>query len=57
VFALIKFFDWHGPLTLLLVLAASTSGYFLIAKLLRVTEISMISELLRSSRGAAANKE
>jgi putative peptidoglycan lipid II flippase len=57
VFALIKFFDWHGPLTLLLVLVVSTSGYFLVAKLLRVTEISMISELLRSSRGAAVNRE
>jgi putative peptidoglycan lipid II flippase len=57
MFALIKLFDWHGPLTLLLVLVVSTSGYFLVAKLLRVAEISMISELLRSSRGAAVNKE
>ena len=57
IFALTHIFDWHGPLALLLVLLVSTSGYFLIAKLLRVAEISMITELLRSSRATAGNKE
>jgi putative peptidoglycan lipid II flippase len=57
MFALTRFFDWHGPLTLLLVLLFSASGYFLFAKLLRVAEISMITGLLRSSRGAAVNEE
>ena len=57
MFALTRIFDWHGPLALLLVLVVSASGYFLVAKLLRVAEISMISGLLRSSRGVAGNKE
>jgi putative peptidoglycan lipid II flippase len=57
MFALTRIFNWHGPLTLLLVLLVSASGYFLVAKLLRVAEISMITGLLRSSRGTAVNKE
>jgi putative peptidoglycan lipid II flippase len=57
MFALTRIFDWHGPLALLLVLLVSASGYFLIAKLLRVAEISMITELLRSSRATAGNRE
>ena len=57
MFTLSRIFDWHGPLSLLLVLLVSISGYFLIAKLLRVTEISMITELLRSSRATVGNKE
>jgi putative peptidoglycan lipid II flippase len=57
MFALTHIFDWHGPLALLLVLLVSSSGYFLIAKLLRVAEISMVTGLLRSSRGAAVNGE
>jgi putative peptidoglycan lipid II flippase len=57
VFALTRILDWHGPLTLFLVLLMSTSGYFLVAKLLRITEISMITELLRSSRATAGNRE
>jgi len=57
MFALTHIFDWHGPLALLLVLLVSASGYFLVAKLLRVAEISMITGLLRSSRGTAVNKE
>jgi hypothetical protein len=57
MFALTHIFDWHGPLALLLVLLVSASGYFLVAKLLRVAEISMLTGLLRSSRGTAVNKE
>jgi hypothetical protein len=57
MFALTRIFNWHGPLTLFLVLLVSASGYFLVAKLLRVAEISMITGLLRSSRAAAGNKE
>ena len=57
MFALTHIFDWHGPLALLLVLLVSSSGYFLIAKLLRVAEISMVTGMLRSSRGAAVNGE
>ena len=57
VFALTRLFDWHGPLALLFVLLTSSSGYFLVAKLLQVTEISMISGLLRSSRGMVGNVE
>ena len=57
MFALTRIFDWHGPLTLFLVLLVSASGYFLVAKLLRVAEISMITGLLRSSRATAGNKE
>jgi putative peptidoglycan lipid II flippase len=57
MFALTRILDWHGPLTLFLVLLMSTSGYFLVAKLLRITEISMITELLRSSRATAGNRE
>jgi len=57
VFALAHTLNWQGPLALLLVLLISTSGYFLIAKLLRVAELSMITGLLRSSRGTAGNKE
>jgi putative peptidoglycan lipid II flippase len=57
MFALTRILDWHGPLALLLVLVISASGYFLVAKLLRVAEISMIFGLLRSSRGVVGNKE
>jgi putative peptidoglycan lipid II flippase len=57
MYALTRIFDWHGPLTLLLVLLVSASGYFFVARLLRVAEISMITELLRSSRGTAGNRE
>jgi hypothetical protein len=57
MFALTRFLDWHGPLALLLVLVVSASGYFLIAKLLQVTEISVIYGLLRSSRGVVGNNE
>lgn len=57
IFAITRIYDWHGPLALLLVLAISALGYFLVAKLLRITEISMITGLLRSSRGTAINKE
>jgi hypothetical protein len=35
----------------------SAIGYFLVAKLLRVAEISMIAGLLRSSRGKLRKKE
>jgi Na+/citrate or Na+/malate symporter len=57
MFTLTRFFDWHGPLALLSVLVVSASGYFLVAKLLRVAEISMVYGLLRSSRGVVGNKE
>jgi putative peptidoglycan lipid II flippase len=57
LFALTRIFNWHGPLTLFLVLLASATEYFLLAKLLRISEVSMISEMLRSSRGAAGKKE
>jgi len=57
IFALIRIFDWRGPLALIAVLLVSATGYFLFAKLLRVTEISMIINLLRSSRGSTLNKE
>lgn len=57
MFALTRFFDWHGPIALLSVLVVSASGYFLVAKLLRVAEISMVYGLLRSSRGVVGNKE
>ena len=57
MFVVSRFFDWHGPLALLLVMLVSTIGYFLVAKLLRVAEISMITGLLRSSRGKLSNKE
>jgi drug/metabolite transporter (DMT)-like permease len=57
MFVVSRFFDWHGPLALLLVMLVSTIGYFLLAKLLRVAEISMITGLLRSSRGKLSNKE
>jgi putative peptidoglycan lipid II flippase len=57
IFALSRAFDWQGPLALLLVLSASATGYFLIAKLFRVPEISMITGMLRSSHGAAENRE
>jgi putative peptidoglycan lipid II flippase len=57
MFVVSRFFDWHGPLALLLVMLVSTIGYFLLAKLLRVAEISMITGLLRSSRRKLSNKE
>jgi putative peptidoglycan lipid II flippase len=57
MFTLSRIFDWHGPLALLLVLSVSASGYFLVAKLLRVAEISMIAGMLRSSRGKLGNRE
>ena len=57
IFALTHIFEWHGPLALLLVLLVSASGYFLIARMLRVAEISMISGLLRSSRATVGNRE
>jgi putative peptidoglycan lipid II flippase len=57
MFILSRVFDWHGPLALLLVLLVSTSGYFLVAKLLRVAEISMIAGMLRSSRAKLGNRE
>jgi drug/metabolite transporter (DMT)-like permease len=57
MFVVSRFFDWHGPLALLLVMLVSTIGYFLVAKLLRVAEISMITGLLRSSRRKLSNKE
>jgi putative peptidoglycan lipid II flippase len=57
MFALTRLFDWHGPLALILVLLVSTSGYFLVAKLLRIAEISMITGMLRSSRGRTGNGE
>lgn len=57
IFTLSRIFDWHGPLALLLVLLVSASGYFLVAQLLRVSEISMITGMLRSSRGTLGNKE
>jgi putative peptidoglycan lipid II flippase len=57
IFALTRIFAWHGPVVLFLVLLASTSGYFLVAKMLRVTEIPMIIELLRYSRGIVGNRE
>ena len=57
MFALSRIFDWHGPLALLLVMLVSAIGYFLVAKLLRVAEISMITGLLRSSRGKLRKKE
>ena len=57
IFALTRLFEWHGPVVLFLVLLASTSGYFLVAKMLRVTEIPMIIELLRYSRGIVGSRE
>jgi putative peptidoglycan lipid II flippase len=57
IFALTRIFAWHGPVVLFLVLLASTSGYFLVAKMLRVIEIPMIIELLRYSRGIVGNRE
>lgn len=57
IFTLTRIFDWHGPLTLLLVIMVSASGYFLVAKLLRVVEISMISGLLHPSPRIIANEE
>ena len=57
MFAVSRLLDWHGPFALLLVMLVSAGGYFLIAKLLRVAEISMITGLLRSSRGKLSNKE
>ena len=57
MFALSRMFDWHGPLALLLVMSVSAIGYFLVAKLLQVIEISMITGLLRSSRGKLRKKE
>ena len=57
MFALSRIFDWHGPLALLLVMLVSAIGYFLVAKLLRVAEISMITGLLRSSRGKLRKKD
>jgi hypothetical protein len=57
MFALVRVLDWHGPFALLLVLMISAIGYFLFAKLLRVSEISMITGLLRSSRGKASKAD
>jgi putative peptidoglycan lipid II flippase len=57
LFTLTRMFDWRGPLALIAVLLVSATGYFLFAKLLRVAEISMITNLLRSSRGSTLNKE
>jgi putative peptidoglycan lipid II flippase len=57
MFALSRIFDWHGPLALFSVMVISALGYFLVAKLLRVAEISMIAGLLRSSRGKLRKKE
>ena len=57
MFTLSRIFDWHGPLALLLVLLVSASGYFVVAQLLRVSEISMITGMLRSSRGTLGNKD
>ena len=57
IFALSQFFDWEGPLALLFVISICACGYFLVAKLLRISEISMVKDLLRYSRGAIGNKE
>jgi putative peptidoglycan lipid II flippase len=57
MFALSRIFDWHGPLALFSVMLVSALGYFLVAKLLRVAEISMITGLLRSSSGKSRKKE
>ena len=57
LFTLTRMFDSRGPLALIAVLLVSATGYFLFAKLLRVAEISMITNLLRSSRGSTLNKE
>jgi putative peptidoglycan lipid II flippase len=57
MFTLSRLLDWHGPLALLLVMLVSALGYFLVAKMLRVAEISMITGLLRSSRGKLGNRE
>jgi hypothetical protein len=57
IFALNQIFNWHGLIALTLILAASSLGYFLFAKLLRIPEISMISGMLRSSRGTSSNVE
>ena len=57
IFALNQIFNWHGLIALILILAASSLGYFLFAKLLRIPEISMISGMLRSSRGTSRNME
>jgi putative peptidoglycan lipid II flippase len=57
MFALSRLLDWHGPLALLLVMLVSALGYFLVAKMFRVAEISMITGLLRSSRGKFGNRE
>ena len=57
IFAISQIFDWQGPFALLFVMSSSAIGYFLVAKLLRINEISMAKDLLRSSRGASGNKE
>ena len=57
IFALNQIFNWHGLIALILIMAASFLGYFLVAKLLRIPEISMISGMLRSSRGTSRNME
>jgi len=57
IFVLGRVLNWHGPIALFFVILVSAMGYFLVAKLLRVSEISMVAGLLRSSRGTAINKE
>ncbi len=57
IFVLGRVLNWHGPIALFFVILVSAMGYFLVAKLLRVSEISMVAGLLRSSRGTAVNKE
>lgn len=57
LFTMTQWLKWHGPLPLLVTLLVSVIGYFLIARLLKVQEISLISELLRSSRGKTNDLE
>ncbi len=57
IFVLGRVLNWHGPIALFFVILVSAMGYFLVAKLLQVSEISMVAGLLRSSRGTAVNKE
>jgi putative peptidoglycan lipid II flippase len=57
LFLIIGHFQWHGALPLLLTLIISAAGFFLMARLLKIKEVSLISGLLRSSRGKSDNQE
>jgi putative peptidoglycan lipid II flippase len=57
IYVLGRVLNWHGPIALFFVILVSAMGYFLVAKLMQVSEISTVAGLLRSSRGTAVNKE